>query len=194
MSVPLYIIAGGRSSRFGSDKARAEIDGQPLIVRTAAALGAMVSSITVVADAADKYADIGLRTIADDEPGLGPLGGLATALRHCGQPWLLLAACDMAVVKPAWVRCLLAAGEAATDAEAVAFRGEQWQPMPGLYGQAILPRVIRRLEAEQRAMQGLLDEAKSVALPLPDDWPAIAQINTPADLKSWQSPRQGDGN
>ena len=63
--VPVYILAGGKSSRFGQDKARVQLHGQPLLLHTARMVQAFASSITVVANAVDKYADLGLRTIAD---------------------------------------------------------------------------------------------------------------------------------
>ncbi|MEZ6193187.1 MAG: NTP transferase domain-containing protein [Phycisphaerales bacterium] len=63
----------------------------------------------MVADKEDKYADLGLRTIADHNPGLGPLAGLQAALNDLreGQRWLLLCPCDAIVIKPDWVRQLI---------------------------------------------------------------------------------------
>ena len=78
--LPIYILAGGRSSRFGSDKARAVLDGEPLIKRVARMAMPIAESTTIVADRTGKYDDLGLRSIADDPPHLGPLGGLAAAL------------------------------------------------------------------------------------------------------------------
>lgn len=73
VQVPVYILAGGRSSRFGSDKARAALHGRPMIVRIAELLRPVAESMIVVAEQSDKYADLGLLTIADAIPGQGPL-------------------------------------------------------------------------------------------------------------------------
>src|SRR5437867_170131 len=95
MHLPLYIAAGGRSSRFGSDKARADVNGIPLILHVARRLEEAVSSLTVVADVEHKFEDLQLRTIADQHPGFGPMAALHAALddqKHEG--WLLLVSCD----------------------------------------------------------------------------------------------------
>lgn len=87
------IIAGGRSSRFGSDKAMATLGGRALIDHVQAALAPQVREIVVVGRAHE-----GLRGIPDQPaPGLGPLGGIAAALleaRAMGLRAVLTAPCD----------------------------------------------------------------------------------------------------
>lgn len=189
--VPVYILAGGKSSRFGSDKARAELGGEPLIVRVRRMLEPHASSITVVADTADKYADLNLRTITDRNPGLGPLAGLQAALNDLreGQRWLLLSPSDAVVIKPGWVRQLIDAR--CDNADAVAFRDGQnrWQPMPGLYALSALPKVDKQLLGDRLSMQKLLDGLNTTQLALPPDWPHGWQVNRPADLEAHRKPR-----
>lgn len=189
--LPIYILAGGQSRRFGSDKARAILNGKPLIVRVPEMLQPVSEDATVVADVPDKFADLGLRTIADDVPGLGPLGGLNAAFndrvaRH-GAGWLLLAACDVTVIKTDWVMQLLDCAQGPSTA--VAFRGEMWQPMLAAYHTDLQPILQTSLDRGRRSMQQLLDDAPgSVALPVPDDMPVDWQINTPEALARLQSP------
>jgi len=81
--LPVYILAGGRSSRFGDDKARAMVDNIPLVVRLHKMISAQVSSqVFVVASALYAYNDLGLTTLSDAIPNLGPVSGIATALEH----------------------------------------------------------------------------------------------------------------
>ena len=80
-SVAGFILAGGESSRMGVDKGLLEIAGVPMIVRAAALVESVVRAPVVVVGAPEKYSGLGLRAIADDWPGCGPLGGIATALR-----------------------------------------------------------------------------------------------------------------
>lgn len=197
--VPAYILAGGLSRRFGRDKARATLGGVPLVRRIAEGLAPAVGRVTVVADREAKYADLGLTTLADHQPGQGPLGGLARALTDLREqadgPWLLLASCDLVEAKPAWVAQLIAA--ARDDSRAVVFGGERWEPLFALYHQAAEPVVAEQLAAGRRAMHALLARLAPVVLPLPDDWPAVAQVNTPAELERAQAmrrePRDADG-
>src|SRR5271156_5541718 len=97
-----FILAGGASSRMGRDKALLELGGVPLIVRTARLVESVVGSATVVGDSA-AFRALGLRTIADDWPGTGPLGGIATALRASSAPWSLVVACDLPDLTEAWL-------------------------------------------------------------------------------------------
>lgn len=188
MHLPVYILAGGRSSRFGSDKARAVLDRLPLVERVCHLVEGVASSVTVVAEAADKYADLGLRTIGDVHPGRGPAGGLATALSDVREGWLMLCPCDAVVIRPAWLATLVEHAEAATqEVDAITFRDRYWQPMPGVYHVRGLA-VVDRLAAEGScSMQRLLDSVRSVALPLPSDWPARWQANTREELRGFEA-------
>lgn len=184
MCIPVYILAGGKSSRFGSDKARALVDGQPLIRRIADAVASHASRVTVVADAAGKFADLGLTTIADSVPDRGPMGGLLTALldhrNRSTSDWLLLLSCDLLYMSSVWIDTLLA--HRGPGVRAVAFRPDRWQPLLALYHATILPQIEACVTNGSLAMQPLLEAVSCVTAPLPLNWPAILQANTPAEL------------
>ena len=72
------IIAGGRSSRFGTDKAQAVIDGRTLLDHVADALDAQCDALIICGRAWDNRISVADRP----RPGLGPLGGLCAALHY----------------------------------------------------------------------------------------------------------------
>ncbi|HEY9435313.1 MAG TPA: molybdenum cofactor guanylyltransferase [Blastocatellia bacterium] len=99
-----FIQAGGRSSRMKQDKAWLEIDGAPMIERVVAAAGPAAGRLGIIVNAAnpqiERYerlaesCDAGL--IFDLHEHLGPLGGVHTALAHCGAgESALILACDL---------------------------------------------------------------------------------------------------
>lgn len=180
--LPVYILAGGGSSRFGSDKARARVDGEPMLARVANMIGPLAESITVVAKADGAYDDLALTTIGDSSPGLGPMGGLATALQHRGDGWLILLACDLLTLHPAWFETLWAAHR--DDALAIAFRHDKWEPMLSLYHTDVLQMLDTQLAADARSMQALFTGLanRAVAVGLPEDWPVRLQANRPDDI------------
>lgn len=188
-----YILAGGKSTRFGRDKARATLDGQPLLLRLARAMAEVTDGdVTVVADQLGKYDDLGLAGIVDQTAGAGPMAGLAAALadaRARGRLWVLLASCDQLELKRAWVDQLWACRSA--QGKAVAFRDQRWQPMPGLYHVSLYDLVERMIAKKELALWKLLDAAGADAVALPEDWPTIAQANTPADLSAYVRSRRG---
>ncbi|WP_010185853.1 molybdenum cofactor guanylyltransferase [Sphingomonas sp. PAMC 26605] len=107
------ILAGGQATRFGSDKALALLDGQPLIDHAAAALQGTTDTVIVCGRAAGRE---GLLAIPDwPAPGLGPLGGLCAALRHAsarGYAAVLSIGCDTPRLSRALIERLVA-GEGA---------------------------------------------------------------------------------
>jgi molybdopterin-guanine dinucleotide biosynthesis protein A len=178
--VPVYILAGGKSARFGRDKARVEIDGRPLLIHVARSLEAAASGIIVIADRPGKYRDLGFETIADRRPGLGPLGGLQAALSHCREGWLLCASCDRIGVRHGWLEALFAG--ITNGAKAVLFRGRVWQPMPALYHASLSPEVDAAIDAERLTPWKLFEQTETVALELPGDWESSRDINAPGEL------------
>ncbi len=180
---PLYLLAGGKSARFGENKARALWQGEPLIVGLAKSLAPAVRSITVVAATADAYADLGFRTIADLAPGKGPLGGLQTALNdNRTDAWLAVAACDWAGLREGWLQLLLKA--ATLDTQCVCFGAPEPEPLFALYHTSALAQVEQRLEAGTCAMRGLVHTLRHRILPPPQGWEAAVNVNRREDLRA----------
>jgi len=198
MCVTGYILAGGKGSRFGADKARALLHGVPLLVRVADTLRLSCDDVFAVADAADKYADLDIPTITDLQSGKGPVAGLEAALAHQisrdGHGWVTLSSCDMAGLKDAWTKVILERIPAA-DAQAalaITYRGDFWQPFPAAFHTQLLPTVSRALQTGRASFQRLLTDlgASTVSVPVPADWPTMPQVNTPDDLARFEQESQ----
>jgi molybdopterin-guanine dinucleotide biosynthesis protein A len=178
--IPVYVLAGGRSSRFGRDKARVPFHGRPLLQVAVEPFAGRPAPLTVVADVPDKYEDLGLRTLGDREPGRGPLGGLLTALadREAGGAggWLLLTAGDFVGARPAWIDDL--AGARRPGSRAVAFRGSWWEPLFALYHTALRDEAAAMLEAGESALWRLLDRVRAIPVALPADWNEARSLDT----------------
>ena len=101
-----YILVGGKSSRFGRDKALVEMDGRPLAVRLAEIVSTAAGSATLVGSP-KKYGILGFRVIPDSLADFGPLAGLLAALDDSESGWNLVTACDMPNLTEAFVRFLL---------------------------------------------------------------------------------------
>jgi molybdopterin-guanine dinucleotide biosynthesis protein A len=97
---------GGKSSRFGKDKALLQLDGRPLAVRLAETVGAAAGSATLVGSP-EKYGTLGLRVIPDSLADFGPLAGLLAALDDSQSDWNVVTACDMPNLTEAFLRFLL---------------------------------------------------------------------------------------
>jgi molybdopterin-guanine dinucleotide biosynthesis protein A len=107
MSVQGYIQAGGASTRFGSDKALALLEGETLLMRTAQLVEEVCGNVKIVSSAA-AYEESGISILQDGWPGEGPLGGILTAIRETrriaqGPAWSLIVSCDMPFLTHEWL-------------------------------------------------------------------------------------------
>jgi len=94
-----FLQAGGGSSRFGSDKALAELAGKSMLQRNGELLASVCDEVSIVAPAG-KYPNATWPVLPDRWPGEGPLGGILTALStmqpsESGAAWALIVSCDM---------------------------------------------------------------------------------------------------
>ena len=201
-SFPAYILCGGRSQRFGSDKARALVDGQPQLLHLSHALQRAGHSVHYVADRADRYNDLGIACLVDEHPECGPLAGLSSALKHraaeiasrratavdldrsCG--WLLLVSCDQTAWDSRWFAELQRAALAMHDALAAAYVDTAWQPLPALFHVDLAAEVERRLLAGRLSLQQLLSqldaEGRCAKQQLANAPPSAWSFNTPDEL------------
>lgn len=191
---PCYILCGGQSRRFGTDKARVPISGQPLLVHLSDALRSAGHRIEYVADRADRFADLGITCVADAQPDSGPMAGLASALGHlaqqvesgAGQGWLLLVNCDQAHWNEAWFAELDAARQAAAGARAAAYYDTAWQPLSALYHVDLLSDVQRRLRDRRLSLKTLLEDLdadhRCARVAVKKNSPSAWSFNTPDEL------------
>ncbi len=161
--LPVYLLAGGRSSRFGQDKARAFAGQQSLLEHVAQQTQSFASSVTVIAAQQDQYLDLGFRTLADRRVNLGPLAGLERSLEDCQTDWLLLGSCDTLGIQTSDLNQLFQASR--KGKQAVAWRGHYWEPLWALYHQSLLAEVQTCLASQQLSMQALLNQIATQALP-----------------------------
>ena len=181
--VPVYVLAGGRSRRFGRDKARVRIGGEPLLLRVNRELRPSATRVRGVRGERSGYADRGVATMPDPIPGRGPLGGLLAALEDAAPaPWLFLAACDQVGIRPEWAEALLAARR--PGARAVAYRTDRYHPLFAVYHTDLENEVRRRVEASALTMQRLLADVPAVVLPAPSGFDELVNLNRPNDLRA----------
>ena len=189
-----FILAGGESSRMGVDKGLLEIAGAPMIVRAARLAEAVTGTPAVVVGAPEKYRGLGLRAIADDWPGCGPLGGIATALRASEADWNLIVACDLPHLTQEWLQYLLQRARDSAEEAVVAMnvtpankRGAE--PLCAMYHKGSEPALRRALERGVRKVTDGLAQLR-VEVIEPAEWKGFdsdgllfKNVNTPADYE-----------
>ena len=152
------MLAGGKSRRFGGSKVLAPLSGAPMATWGVRALQAAGLPVGVVSDEEGVEAALGLPARPDLEAGLGPIGGLWTALQWAserGDDGVLLLGCDMPLVSEDLLRTILAWSDAAPAVVPVGPEGPE--PLCALYRSTCAPEVERRLHSDDRSLRGLAE-------------------------------------
>ena len=184
-----YVLAGGNSSRFGSDKATHLVDGKPMALRVAEALSRFAAPITLVGRR-ELHAGLGLPLIQDCVAGAGPLAGIVTALANAHKPWCLIAACDMPWLGSAPLDTLVRmAGRTTSQAILVQTPEGRVQPLCALYARAAHEALDKALNKGIRKVTDALDGISWEVLEV-NDSPPFTNINRPEDLAAFTSPEQ----
>ena len=162
------VLAGGQSSRFGSDKALAQLGGESLLTHAVQTMSRWCDHVVVAG-----RTEAPVPCLADwPRPGMGPLGGIAAALRHAahnGFGEVLTLGVDCADL-PDDLPALLG------PAPAYAIS----QPVIGLWPASAAGAVEAILLGEgKHSLRALAEAVGARAVELPRD---PANINTPADL------------
>lgn len=152
------VLAGGRSSRFGSDKARFEVDGVPMVLRVCRAMRAGGLDPVVVSRDASLEA-LGCRVVVEPP---GPIHPLSGVLAMVASAPLVIAPCDLPNVDGATFRLL-----ASQPGAAVAWDGTHIHPLLGRIPQGWRERV-----------RALRDDGKSAR----ELWRGQPRVRLAADL------------
>ena len=155
------VLAGGRSSRMGYDKAALMIGGEPLLRRVVRRVGMALSEVLVVGLETLQPLVPGTRVVPDETPGRGPLGGIVTALDAVSSPSLFVVACDMPFVNPVLLRELVRIADAMPDMDVVALHTARGvEPLHAVYRAACLPAMRAQLALGKGSLQILLQQLR----------------------------------
>jgi molybdopterin-guanine dinucleotide biosynthesis protein A len=131
-NVDAFILAGGKSTRMGTDKAFVDFEGRTLLERALDCARAVTTNVRIVGDPA-KFADFA-PVIEDIFPGCGPLAGIQAALQSTSADVSIILAVDLPFASPALLRFLIARAGQSPDCAAVVPRVDQrWQPLCAIY-------------------------------------------------------------
>jgi len=138
------ILAGGKSSRFGINKAFSEINGSRLIDIVAGLLTSIFTRTVLITNSPEEYSYLGLPIRKDLIRGLGPIGGILTGLEDIRDEAGFFIACDMPFVREDLIRYIVSVrGEFDAVVPKIDWKIE---PLHALYRKSCLP-VIRELIA-----------------------------------------------
>jgi molybdenum cofactor guanylyltransferase len=177
------VLAGGRSSRFGGDKALAMLGGETLAARMARLLSNGCGQVAVSGNEA--LLGPGYPALPDP-PGapVGPLAGVLAGMRWAasiGAEWLATAPCDTPLLPDDFVKQLVGTAEAAQADMAMAVSADGAHPLTAAWRTSLLPALGEALRTTHPAVHMLAESLGAAHLPVAAEH--LINVNTPQDLE-----------
>jgi molybdopterin-guanine dinucleotide biosynthesis protein A len=180
------IMAGGKSSRMGTDKSFIPLQGRPMIEHVISKVIDLGNETIIIANDFDSYRYLGLPIYGDIFTDSGPLGGLHTALTIASNPYTLVVACDMPWLNQSLLKYLISLK---STADVVVPRWNRFpEPLHAVYRETCLEHVERNLRTGNLKFISFYSDVQVKFLEKPEiqqfdpKGMSFANINSPSDL------------
>ncbi|GAB7026876.1 molybdenum cofactor guanylyltransferase [Geotalea toluenoxydans] len=182
------ILAGGASSRMGSNKALLPYRGGRFIEAIHRQLTAIFPEVIVVTNTPEQYRFLPCRTVGDIFPGMGALAGIHAGLFHSTTPAIFAVACDMPYLDDELIRYL--AGRYNPAGVVIPESDGGLEPLHAVYGRGCLDAMEKSLAAGKKRVVSFFDAVPVEVVPadlvacFDGGFNSFRNINTPADYFS----------
>ncbi|KZL48529.1 molybdenum cofactor guanylyltransferase [Nodularia spumigena CS-584] len=189
-SLSSLILAGGKSSRMGEDKALISVGGMPLLQLVCSVASSCTDNVYVVTPWPERYEQLVLPRCQfirelrlSPSSSHGPLVGFAQGLAQVQTDWVLLLACDLPRLRVEVLQGWASELNSVPD-EAIAtlvHNTKGWEPLCGFYRRRCLPQLLDFVNQGGRSFQQWLNQHPIQVLSLPAS-EMLFNCNTPEDL------------
>jgi molybdenum cofactor guanylyltransferase len=176
-----FLLAGGKSTRMGQDKALLQYEGETLAERGLRKLREICPEVAI-AGGSPELSRFG-RVIPDASPGCGPLGGIVTALEQSAYEWNVFLPVDMPLLPEEALRMMLQMGSGGEGLVTVPQVGDRIHTLCGAYSRLALPALRAEMNAGRLKMKQAIEGTGSFCYMNWDhkaEW--FLNINTPEDF------------
>jgi len=176
------VLAGGKSTRMGSDKGFVTYNNKPFIQHIIDALHPLVDEIIIVSNNPD-YDVFNLKRVNDIIEDAGPLAGLYSGLHNSITEKNIVLSCDIPVINQGVLEQLILASNKDIDVVQIKSQGKT-MPLIALYNKRCASTCLALLESGERRLRFLINQLKSKTIVLDDTLEKYtANINSQSDLK-----------
>jgi FdhD protein len=154
------LLAGGKSTRFGSNKAFLRLGGQLLIEQIVEKLARLSDDLILVTNEPATFGELGLpvRLVCDIEPGRGSLMGMYSGLQVARHPFALAVACDMPFLSVSLLRYMIPITHG--HDLVVPYLGGHLEPLHAIYGRSCLSAIEGVLGQGRRRIISFFDQVR----------------------------------
>ena len=180
-----YILAGGKSSRMGTDKALLLVQQEPMLKRMVRLLGPFCNTIAISGNN-PAYTDFNIEMVKDLYSGCGPISGIISSLKHSSTEWNLMISVDVPFMNEAFIEFLISQ---IGNYDCIIPEHEGGvEPLMGLYNRQIIPVVEEMISHGDYKLMRLLSKLKVRYVncnPLIKQFPRLfVNMNLPGDYNS----------
>lgn len=185
------IMAGGKSSRMGTDKSFVALHGKPMIEHLIEQVTNLGQNETLlITNRPDDYAHLGLPMVGDVFPDAGSLGGIYTAIYNSKNSHILVLACDMPFVKPKLLNYMLSVyNEENPPYDVIVPRVKEYpQGLHAIYSKQCLAPIKKCIAMNQLKVIGFYKDVNVRYIDEPEHQPfdrkglSFFNVNTPEQL------------
>ena len=181
------ILVGGKSRRYGRNKAMELFQGERLIDRRVRKIRALFPKVLVITNEPELYLHLDVTVVRDVIPGQGPLGGIYTGLLFAQGETVFVTACDMPFVQPALIRRMV---QLAGDYDVVVpQKKEGLEPLHAIYSPRCLAHTKKMLDRGELQVISFFPAVKVFRISsdeigqLDPQGLSFFNINTPEDMR-----------
>ncbi|MBN2363898.1 molybdenum cofactor guanylyltransferase [candidate division WOR-3 bacterium] len=185
------ILAGGKSSRFGRDKAFEKFGDSTLVESVFFSLKEIFSDIIIVTNCPENFSIFEAKTVKDIVPGRGPIGGIYTGLLSSSSQRIFAIACDMPFLDKDFIKYMISIKEG----DVIVPRKEKdlYEPLHAVYSKNCLPYILDQLNKGDNKIQNFFSFVKTVyvekdvILRFDTEMKMFFNINEKNDLKRFKT-------
>src|SRR3989339_265582 len=149
------ILAGGKSLRFGEDKAFVKVGDFILIESLIGLLTPLFDNLIIVTNYPEKYVQYPVKVVVDQIKDLAPLAGIQAGLLASDADYNFVMACDMPLVKPSLIRYLMSKARADI---VVPRRGKNIEPLCAVYSKNCLTAIEALIKTGNYKIHAMFDK------------------------------------
>ena len=177
------VLAGGKSSRMGTDKGFLDLNGKPFISYSISALEPLVSETLIVANNPE-YDVFNLKRVEDKIKDAGPLAGIYTGLTRSKTDYNIVLSCDIPLIRTKILEELIKVENSDTDVVQIVSNGKK-MPLIAMYHKRCKNLFFQLLQNNERRLHMALAHCKVKNVILnPEQDIFTTNINSPHELKS----------
>lgn len=176
------ILAGGKSSRMGSDKGLLKLEYKTFVERVIEAMKPLVDEIVIVSNNSD-YDQFGYLRIEDEIEDSGPLAGLYSGLKHSNSEFNMVLSCDIPMIKTEILQKLI---ESDFENYEVTQIESNYKTMPliAIYKKDCLNTCLKLLEQGERRLRYAVNQMNTNTIKIASNYESMVKnVNTKDDLK-----------